>query len=143
VSRCESSGRLRLSLGSFVTHCWRGERNEMRLFWLFVIAAATTLALSAADLGGVWKGSMETQGGTVEMIMTLRSGNALAGTVKSDQTGESPIENAKLDGEKISFEINTSYGKVVFEGSVGGDEIKFTVTGTQGTKYPLTCKRQK
>ena len=70
------------------------------------------------------------------MIITLHSGGALAGTVKTAQTGESPVENAKLDGDKISFEVNTAYGKVVFEGTVAGEQMKLTVTGTEGTKYP-------
>jgi hypothetical protein len=114
----------------------------MRLLWLFAASAILALTLNAADLAGTWKGSMETQMGAVEMAITFQAGPSLAGTVKSDQF-EAPIEKAKLDGDKISFEINIEYGKVAFEGTVSGDEMKLAVTGTQGNKYPLNCKRQK
>jgi hypothetical protein len=56
---------------------------------------------------------------------------------------EGKIENGKLDGDKISFEVNIGPGKLAFEGTVAGDEMKLTVTGTSGNKYPLVCKRQK
>jgi hypothetical protein len=32
---------------------------------------------------------------------------------------------------------------VGFEGTVAGEEMKLNVTGTQGDKYALICKRQK
>jgi len=115
----------------------------MKLFPIFTLVAVIALGLQAADLGGTWKGSMETEGGSVEMTIVLKSASAVAGTVKSDQFTEAPIENARIDGHKIAFEINISYGKLVFEGDVSGDEMKLTVAGTQGNKYPLRCTRQK
>ncbi len=74
--------------------------------------------------------------------VTFGAGAALSGTVKTDMF-EAPIEKAKLDSDKISFEINMDYGKVAYEGTVAGDEMKLTVTGTTGNKYPMNCKRQK
>jgi len=113
----------------------------------FVVAASVVLTiafgLQAADFGGVWKGSMDTQAGAVEMTLTLQPGAALAGVVQSHEFGEAPIKNAKVDGDKVSFQISISYGTVLFEGTAKGDEMNFVVTGTQGDKYNLTCKRQK
>src|ERR1051326_1936368 len=99
--------------------------------------------LTAADFGGVWKGSMNTQGGAVEMTFALKPGTALAGVVQSGEFGEAPIKNAKVDGDKISFQISIAYGTVAFEGTATGDEMNLVVTGTQGDKYNLTCQRQK
>ena len=48
-----------------------------------------------------------------------------------------------MDGDKISFEANIEPGKLAFEGTVAGDEMKLNMTGTQGTKYSLLCNRQK
>lgn len=115
----------------------------MKLFASLIFVAGMVFSLQAADLAGTWKGSMDTQGGSVEMTIALKRGPALAGTVRSEQFGEAPIENAKSDGNNIVFEINISYGKVVFEGAVSDDGMKLTVTGTQGDKYQLTCTRQK
>jgi hypothetical protein len=115
----------------------------MKLFSSLMLLAGMVFGLQAADLAGTWTGSMDTQGQSVEMTIALKPGPALAGTVKSDQFAEVPIENARIDGDRIAFEVNTSYGKVVFEGAVSGDEMKLTVTGTQGSKYPLRCIRKK
>jgi hypothetical protein len=110
---------------------------------MMAVAAMVIVTLNAADVAGTWTGSMDTQAGMVTMTITLRPGATLAGTVKADQFGEAPIEKAKLDGEKISFEINIDFGKVTYEGTVAGDEMKLTLTGPSGNQYPLNCKRQK
>lgn len=114
----------------------------MKLFLTIAIAAIAVFRLSAADLTGTWKGSMETQMGKTDVSITVTPGANLAGKVYIADYVAS-MENAKLDGEKIAFEINLEHGKVAFDGTVAGDEMKFTVTGTQGDKYPLVCKRQK
>ena len=114
----------------------------MRLLSIIAISAILALCLNAADLAGTWKGSMETQMGKTEVAITFRPGTALAGAVAiAEYQGQ--IEKAKSDGAKINFEINIDPGKLTFEGTVAGDEMKLNVTGTQGDKYLLTCKRQK
>jgi hypothetical protein len=114
----------------------------MRLLSVLAITAMVTLTLNAADLAGTWKGSMETQMGATEVTITIQPGSALAGKVKAGEY-ETPMENARLDGDKISFEMNVEHGKVTYQGTVAGDEMKFNVTGTQGDRYSLVCKRQK
>ena len=114
----------------------------MRLLWTAAITAVFALALNAADLAGTWKGSMETQMGATEVTITIQPGAALAGKVKAGDY-EAPLEKGKLEGNKISFEMNIDHGKIAYEGTVTGDEMKLTVTGVQGDKYALLCKRQK
>ena len=112
----------------------------MKLALIMAAMAVMTFALKAADLTGTWKGSMETQGGATEVTLTFRPGATPAGRAKMSQY-EGPIENATLNGSKIHFEVNIEPGMVTFDGTVTGDEMKFTVTGTQGNKYLLICKR--
>ena len=114
----------------------------MKSLLIVAITAMATLTLSAADLAGAWKGSMETRMGATEVTITIQPGAALAGKVKAGEY-EAPMEKAKLDGNRISFEMNLEHGKVAYEGTVTGDEMKLNVTGTQGDKYALLCKRQK
>src|SRR5438067_1547644 len=101
-----------------------------------------TFSLNATELTGTWKGSMETQMGKTDVTITLKPGAAFAGEVNIAEY-VAQIEKARLDGDRLAFEINIEHGKVGFDGTVGGDEMKFTVTGTQGDKYSLICKRQK
>jgi hypothetical protein len=114
----------------------------VKLLLFIAIMTVVTFGLNATELAGTWKGSMETQMGKTDVTITLTPGTALAGKVNVGEY-EAPIEKAKLDGNGLAFEINIEHGKVAFDGTVGGDEIKFTVTGTQGDKYSLVCKRQK
>ena len=114
----------------------------MRLPFMIAMTTIAIFALTAADLAGTWKGSMETQIGETEVMITIEPGAALTGKVRAGQY-EAPIENGKVADDKISFEINIDPGKVMYEGTVAGDEMKLNVTGTQGNKYTLVCKRQK
>jgi hypothetical protein len=77
------------------------------------------------------------------MTFKLQPGPALAGFVKSNQFGEAPTQEAKVEGDRISFEINITYGTVAFEGTDTCDDMNLKVTGTQGDKYNLNCRRQK
>src|SRR4051812_4839820 len=117
-------------------------RHSMRTLLIIAITAMATLSLMAADLAGTWKGSIETQMGNTEVLITVQPGTALAGKVQAGGY-QGRIENAKVAGDKLSFEINIDPGKVSYEGVVAGDEMKLNVTGTQGDKYTLVCKRQK
>lgn len=114
----------------------------MRLLLMMAVTAMVTLTLYAGIVAGTWKGSMDTQVGSTEVTITVQPGATLVGKVRVGDY-EAPIENGKLDGDKISFEINIDPGKVTYAGTVAGDEMKLNVVGTQGTKYSLTCKRQK
>jgi hypothetical protein len=114
----------------------------MRLLSAMILILAAVLAVNAAEISGIWKGTMETQGGAMETTIALQDGPGVAGTVQIGEMG-GKIENGKMEGDRISFEINISYGKVAFEGTVAGEEMKLAVTGTTGNKYSLTCKHQK
>jgi hypothetical protein len=114
----------------------------MRPLLTLALVAMAALTGAAADLAGAWKGAMQTQMGETGVSITLKAGDAVEGTVKVNEY-DAPISKGRLDGGKIYFEMNIEHGRLIFDGTVAGDEMKFTVTGTQGDKYPLTCKRQK
>jgi hypothetical protein len=114
----------------------------MRMLLIIAITVIATFGLNAAQVAGTWKGSMDTQAGNVEVAITFQPGAALAGMVKAGEY-EGRIEKGKLDGDKIYFEVNISPGKVTYEGTVTGDEMKLNVIGTQGNNYSLICTRQK
>lgn len=114
----------------------------MRLFRMAALAVALTLTLCAAEVTGTWKGAFETQMGLTETTIVVQSASPLAGTVKiSDFEGK--IEKGKLEGDRIAFQITIEHGTVLYEGTVAGDEMKLTVVGPSGNKYPFTAKRQK
>jgi hypothetical protein len=114
----------------------------MKAIWILALAAIISVGLGAGELAGTWKGSMQTQAGQADVTLRIEPGAQLKGTVEAGEY-EGAIENAMVDGNKISFETAIAAGKLVFSGTVDGEEVKFDVTGTQGDKYALVCKRQK
>src|SRR3954454_4110455 len=96
-------------------HHRKGE-IQMRLLAIIAITGVLIFSVSAADLSGTWKGSMETQMGNTAVTITFQAGAALAGKVKVDEY-EAPIEKAKLDGDKIHFEMTIEHGTLTYDGT--------------------------
>jgi hypothetical protein len=118
-------------------------RSHLTAGLLTVVWALAPIApAAAADLAGVWKGSMETQIGPAETTITIEAGAALAGKVQVS-TYEGRIEKGRIDGETISFEVSIEPGTIAYTGTVKGDEMTLEVTGTHGDKMSLVAKRQK
>jgi hypothetical protein len=106
----------------------------MRIQNCFAIAAMATLLVmtaAAADVEGKWVGQMPTRDGqTRETTFDLKaSGDKLTGTMSGPQ-GAVEIQNGKVSGGDISFKVSFDAGGntivLLFNGTVAGDQIKFT-----------------
>jgi hypothetical protein len=90
-----------------------------------------SIAALAADIGGKWTAQMPGRGGqTREATFNFKvDGNTLTGTV-SGPRGDMEISDGKIDGDQISFsqtmEFNGNSTKILYKGTVSGDQIKFT-----------------
>lgn len=101
----------------------------------------------AADLTGTWKGTFAFQGDDVPTTLHLTmSGVAVTGTVEGLPTSPVDIHDGKVDGDAITFWVNTDYQgetyKLIWKGTVKGDTIDFsfgTDDGSWGTS--ITVKR--
>jgi hypothetical protein len=113
----------------------------------FLLGLLTLTAL-AADISGKWTAQVPGRNGqTREQTFNLKAdGNTLTGTV-SGRMGDTPIAEGKIDGDSISFtqtmEFNGNSVKLVYKGTVSGDEIKFSRTrdGGEGQGQEFTAKR--
>ena len=96
---------------------------------VFMLGVAALAADKKADATGTWKWSFTTQNGqTRETTAKLKvEGDKLTGTVSGRQN-ETPIEEAKLNGEDISFKVTREFNgnKIIqkFAGKISGDTIK-------------------
>jgi osmotically-inducible protein OsmY len=115
--------------------------------WLWVLMAAFALTASAADVSGTWKGSAETQNGTIERTFVFKAdGNKLTGETTSNMFGKSTIEDGKVDEDDVSFSVTVNVqgteGKVNYKGKVEGDTIKFKIeVQAIGQTLEMTAKR--
>ena len=90
------------------------------------------LALSAwaADITGKWVAQAEGRQGTRENTFNFMvAGTKVTGTMTTGM-GETAISEGKIEGDELSFVIVRSFGenemKILYKGTVSGDEIKLT-----------------
>jgi hypothetical protein len=112
-----------------------------------LLLAVVAVLLSAADVSGTWKGTFDFNGQNVPITINLKSSaDGLTGSVEGLPTTPATIHDGKVDGDKITFWINTDYEgqtyKLVYSGKVSEDQIQFTFgteDGSWGTQ--LTAKK--
>lgn len=113
----------------------------MKSIWT---ALVLTAALAGADVSGKWTGEMPARGG--EKMSTTFTFNAegekLTGTMTGPQ-GEVALQDGKVSGDQISFSMTGGNAKILFQGTVAGDEIKMTRTREGGQGREFVVKRAK
>ncbi len=113
----------------------------MRLLKLFLILALAVTAF-AADPSGKWVANFESENGSMELTFNFKvDGDKLTGTVTGPQ-GDLAISDGKVDGDNITFTVETSDFKIVHKGTISGDEMKLKFEfGDQ--QMEMTAKRSK
>ncbi|MEP6713995.1 MAG: hypothetical protein ABJC09_00380 [Terriglobia bacterium] len=104
---------------------------------------------AAADVSGKWTAEVPGRGGAAatNTFTFKEAGAKLEGSV-TNQRGDSPIADGKVDGDNISFAQVMSFGgndiKIMYKGVVKGDTIEFTreVEG-RGGPTTFTAKKAK
>ncbi|HEY1768536.1 MAG TPA: hypothetical protein VGG26_12820 [Terracidiphilus sp.] len=123
--------------------------------WLRIATALAFLALlpgARATTGGIngnWKGAFEFQGKTVALTFHLTAAkNAVTGTVEGLPSAPVAIQEGKLDGNAVSFWLNTEYEgqtyKLVCKGAVSdaGDAMAVTLATEDGSwSTQLTARK--
>jgi hypothetical protein len=107
------------------------------------ILAALALAsvLAAADISGKWSGEVPARGATATATFVFKvDGDKLTGTMTGPQ-GEVPLQDGKVSGDQISFSTAGGNAKILFKGTVSGDQIKMTRTREGGEGREFTLKR--
>ena len=124
-----------------------------RLFVALALCAVSLVPLRAGDISGKWTASFDTQIGKQNYTYDFKvSGTTLTGRAKSDN-GDTEIKEGKVTGDEISFSLTRNIGgtdmKVLWKGTMAGDDIKFT-RSVQGGAGPggggateITAKRAK
>jgi len=109
---------------------------------LILSAAAFALAAPAPanPVDGHWQGSISGPNGDFTINFTFKAdGNKLTGTVQTPG-GDQPINDGKIDGDKLSFKTQFQDTAIEHEGTISGDTIQLKVKGPWG-ESDMTLKR--
>lgn len=113
---------------------------------LCILATFGAVVSWAADVSGAWSAQIPGRGGeTREATFVFKQeGAELTGTVSGRQ-GDTPIADGKVDGDSISFTVTRNFNgnevKLMYKGTVSGNEIKFTQQREGGEPREFTAKR--
>lgn len=109
-----------------------------------VVLAASWLL--GADVTGKWTAETTGRDGQKRtMTYALKAdGDKLTGTVAGGMGGERTIENGKITGDEISFDVKVEFNgearTMSYKGKIAGDEMKMTV-GQGDRMREMTAKR--
>ncbi len=102
---------------------------------------AITAAAVAADVAGKWTGQVPSRGQTTAATFVFKvDGGKLTGTMSGPQ-GEVSLQEGKVSGDQISFSTAGGNAKILFQGTVAGDQINMTRTREGGQAREFTLKR--
>lgn len=117
------------------------------------IVLMTATSAWAADVAGKWTGKIPGGGGPEsEVTLVFKvDGNTVTGTLNNSvQPGDVEIKEGTTSGDDVSFSLMRNIGgaetKVLWKGTVSGDEIKFTRTAAGaagGAPTEISVKRVK
>jgi hypothetical protein len=100
------------------------------------------------DVTGTWKGTFDYNGSSVSLVIHLASaGASVTGTVEGLPTTPAEIHEGKLDGDTVTFWVNTDYQgqtyKLVYKGKVAAGQIAFTLGTDDGSwSTQMTAEKQ-
>lgn len=112
-----------------------------KMLWICLLFVALAAVAMAADVSGKWTGQVPRRGETEAATFVFKvDGGKLTGTMTGPQ-GEVTLEEGKVSGDQISFSTTGGNAKIVFQGTVAGNEIKMSRTREGGQAREFTLKR--
>ena len=122
-------------------------RNWAILFAALLMVFSVRPVLAATNSAtGVWQGSISGQdGNSMTVAFDLKQdGSKLTGTVTGPQGDPMPIENGKVDGNKVSFDVSFNGMTITHEGTMDGNKMTLTTKSDGGMPaMNLTLTREK
>ncbi len=106
--------------------------------WGAELTASKDTKVAAVNVSGIWNGSFDFQGTSIPLIFHLTSSaGVVTGTVEGLPTSPAEIHEGKLDGDTVTFWLNTDYEgqtyKLVYKGKVSGGQIEFSFGTDDGS----------
>ena len=107
--------------------------------------ALCTIGAQAADFNGKWSAEFNTQIGVQKYTYEFHVDGAKLTGKATNEHGETALTEGRIDGDTITFVEMLSFNgmdiRIVYTGTISGDEIKFTRKVGDFATEELTAKR--
>ncbi len=94
--------------------------------WATIAIVFSATAVLAAEASGTWRGTLSDDrgGGDTALVILKQDGTMLTGTAGSSEADRHPIQNGKIQGDTVTFEVQGPPGAgLFFELKLNGDEL--------------------
>ena len=95
---------------------------------VLVIVLLFVMVAMASDVTGTWSGTFKVSGGdhsVPQMIIFKQDGVKLTGSAGPDAGEQYPIDNGKVEGDRLTFELTSGEWKFSYDlRRAGQDEMK-------------------
>jgi hypothetical protein len=117
----------------------------MKAIICMLLLTLLALTASAADISGKWSGTFAPEGGDSNPAFAVlkQSGTTLTGTAGPDESQQWPIQNGKIEGNKITLEVKADDGTVYkCDLTVTGDNMKGDIAASRPDGNTLKAKME-
>lgn len=122
----------------------RKRTDVLLALWVLFSAAAA----SAADVSGRWVGTMVAANGGPERFLLIleQNGTKVVGTAGASDADRHVLEKGAVEGDRLTFQVQTPEGTLAFDLTIKGDQITGTMAFKNGdqvlTTAQVSVKRQ-
>jgi hypothetical protein len=112
---------------------------------IFCLLLTSIISASIADLAGIWVATVEgaNSAHTFTFVFDVK-GDTFTGTVTPDSDQAQPINDGKIDGNKVTFKAGPPNDLAYFTGTMEGDSLKLDLADPSGThQLSMTATRTK
>jgi hypothetical protein len=115
---------------------WRRRRIDARerdfmktaLAVVMLIVLLCVAGAAASDVAGKWSGTFKASGGDrgiPQVVIFKQEGNKLTGSAGPDADEQYPIENGRIEGNRVRFELTSGEWRFSYDlQRAGDDEMK-------------------
>jgi hypothetical protein len=114
------------------------------MFWVLLSAVTA----SGADVSGRWAGTMVASNGGPERFLLIleQNGTKVVGTAGASDADRHVVEKGAVEGDRLTFQVQTPEGTLAFDLTIKGDQITGTMAFKKGdqvlTTAQVSVKRQ-
>ena len=116
----------------------------MKNLTLVILTSLFSLTIYGQDITGQWNGALKIQGTQMRLVFNVtQSDNGFSSTMDSPDQGAKGIPTTTTSFENSILKITVANAKIVYEGTLGQDNIIVGTFKQGGQSFPMNLSKEK